>query len=58
MKWVKKNIQGKEETWYSEDEIIKYKSCLVEIRNLKISLGIKDDALKMINRVLDEEQEL
>lgn len=57
MKWTTKDCYGNTKTWYSEDEIMKYKNCLREIRNLKVALDIKDDALKMINRVLNEVEE-
>lgn len=54
MKWITTDYKGNKKVWYSEDVINKYRNCLTEIRDLKISLGIKDDALKMINRVLAE----
>ena len=54
MKWITTDYKGDKKVWYSEDVINKYRNCLTEIRDLKISLGIKDDALKMINRVLAE----
>lgn len=57
MKWVTTDYKGNPQVWYSEDVINKYRNCLTEIRDLKISLGIKDDALKMINRVLAEVDE-
>ena len=56
MKWITTDYKGNKKVWYSEDVINKYRNCLTEIRDLKISLGIKDDALKMINRVLAEVQ--
>ena len=37
------------------EENVKYKQALEEIRDLKVSQGIKDDVLKMINEVLKEE---
>lgn len=57
MKWVTTDYKGNKKVWYSEDVTNKYRNCLTEIRNLKISLGIKDDALKMIDRVLNEVEE-
>lgn len=57
MKWITTDYKGNKKVWYSEDVINKYRNCLTEIRDLKISLGIKDDALKMINRVLAEIEE-
>lgn len=54
MKWITTDYKGNKKVWYSEDVINKYRNCLTEIRDLKISLGIKDDVLKMINRVLAE----
>lgn len=57
MKWITTDYKGNKKVWYSEDVINKYRNCLTEIRDLKISLGIKDDALKMINRVLAEVDE-
>lgn len=55
MKWIKQDIYGNEQVWYSEDEIIKYKSFLQEIIDLKKANGINDDVLKMINRFLEVE---
>lgn len=54
MKWVKKDIYGNKQVWYSEDEIQRYKNTLIEIKKLKEANGIKDDVLKMINRVLNQ----
>lgn len=56
MKWITTDYKGNKKVWYSEDVINKYRNCLTEIRDLKISLGIKDDALKMIEKVLAEVQ--
>lgn len=53
MKWVKQDIYGNEQVWYSENEIQRYKNVLTEIKKLKEANGIKDDVLKMINRVLE-----
>lgn len=56
MKWITTDYKGNKKVWYSEDVINKYRNCLTEIRDLKISLGIKDDVLKMIEKVLAEVQ--
>lgn len=53
MKWVTTDYKGNQKVWYSEDEIIKYKSFLQEIRDLKKANNINDDVLKMINRFLE-----
>lgn len=56
MKWITTDYKGNKKVWYSEDVVNKYRNCLIEIRDLKIYLGIKDDALKMIEKVLAEVQ--
>jgi hypothetical protein len=53
MKWIKQDVYGNKQVWYSEDEITKYKSLLQEIRDLKKANGINDDVFKMINRFLE-----
>jgi len=56
MKWITTDYKGNKKVWYSEDVVNKYRNCLIEIRDLKIYLGIKDDALQMIEKVLAEVQ--
>lgn len=53
MIWVKQDIYGNEQIWYSEDEMQRYKNILTDIKKLKEANGINDDVLKMINRVLN-----
>lgn len=54
MKWIKQDIYGNEQVWYSEDELQRYKNILIEIKKLKEANDIKDDVLKMINRVFED----
>lgn len=56
MKWITTDYKGNKKVWYSEDVVNKYRNCLTEIRDLKTYLGIKDDALQMIEKVLAEVQ--
>lgn len=53
MVWIKKDIYGNKQIWYSEDEMQRYKNILTDIKKLKEANGINDDVLKMINRVLN-----
>ena len=54
MKWIKQDIYGNEQVWYSGDELQRYKNILIEIKKLKEANDIKDDVLKMINRVFED----
>lgn len=54
MQWVTTDAMGNKKTWYSEDEVQKYKSFLAEIRDLKLANGINDDVFKMINRFMEQ----